>query len=64
MNDMKREIVHDLISFAGKAEIKELKKISQSMYVESEQYEDALLEVADQIKEGMGGKRVAFKVKE
>ena len=44
---MKREIVHSLIKSGGRADIKALKKSSEAIYIESDLFEDALLEVTE-----------------
>ena len=59
---MKRNIVHSLLQFGGKADIKDLKKSSHKVYMESEFYEDCLMEVADPVKDS--NKRAFFKLKD
>ena len=59
---MKRDIIHNIIQSGGRTEIKKLKKITQQVYVDSEKFEEALIEVTEQIKEA--NKSVVFKLKE
>eukprot|EP00347_Sterkiella_histriomuscorum_P017752 403348132 len=60
--DLRRNIIHTLIQFAGRADIKDLKKGSEKLYVESSYYEDALLEVAEPLKDK--SKLALFKLKD
>ncbi len=43
---MKRDIIHSLILQGGRSDIKALKKYCFKIFVESDKFEDALLEVA------------------
>jgi hypothetical protein len=62
---MRRSIVHALILAGGRKDIKNIKLLleAQDIYVKSEYFEEELLQVATQHRDGTGGK-VMFKLKE
>lgn len=62
---MRRSIVHALILCGGRSDVKNLKQMLEAddIYVKSEHFEEELLQVATQHREGTAGK-VIFKLKE
>jgi len=62
---MRRNIVHALILGGGRSEIKNLKRLleGEDIFIKSELFEEELLQVATQHREGTAGK-VIFKLKE
>ncbi|CDW74007.1 zinc finger family protein [Stylonychia lemnae] len=61
-SDIKRQIIHAFLQFGGKVEIKTLKKSLPDFYTEHELFDNTLLEVADQQREGP--QKSLFKLKE
>ena len=61
-SDLKRWLVHQLIMNGGRADIETLKKKSDKVYSNAEQFEKCLEEVSTRLKDARN--KVTFKLKE